>query len=50
MTLRASLTATTVSTIRDGAPSSCLVFSKARVSLGKREPPMRIGFENWREK
>ena len=37
--LRASLTATTVSTMRSGAPESWPVLTSASVSLGKQEPP-----------
>ena len=37
--LRASLTSTVVSTSRVGAPASDAVRPRARVSLGKQEPP-----------
>ena len=36
---RASLTATTVSTRRSGAPASCAIRTSAKVSLGKHDPP-----------
>ena len=35
----AALISTTDSTIRLGAPHSCPVRTRARVSLGKQEPP-----------
>ena len=37
--LRWSLTDTTVSTIRTGAPASWPILMRASVSLGKQEPP-----------
>ena len=37
--LRASFTATVVSTRRSGLPASCAVRASARVSLGKHDPP-----------
>ena len=37
--LRASLTATVVSMRRTGEPASVAVRTRARVSLGKQEPP-----------
>ncbi len=37
--LRAALTATTDSTIRIGAPACSAVRTRAKVSLGKQEPP-----------
>ena len=36
---RASLTSTTVSTIRTGAPARRAVDTRARVSFGRQEPP-----------
>ena len=37
--LRCSLTAATVSTMRNGDSASCPVLTSASVSLGKQEPP-----------
>ncbi len=37
--LRASFTATAVSTERSGMPWSCAVFISASMSFGKQEPP-----------